>query len=169
MKKTRFLTQSAIIAAIYATLTLVFAPISYGPVQFRISEALTILPFFTPVAIPGLAIGCVIANFGSGYGIIDIVFGSFATLIAAFTTYSLRKISFGKFLAPLPPVIINALVVGAVIAYTMNGDLFNWSIFYNNFKINAVMVGSGELVACYLLGFPLLLVLNRYKDKLFKI
>ena len=84
MTRTKYLTHAAIIAAVYVVLTIIFAPISYGQVQVRISEALTVLPYFTPAAIPGLFIGCIIANIYGGAGIIDIIFGSLATLFAAF-------------------------------------------------------------------------------------
>ncbi len=96
--KGTFITHAAAIAAIYVVLTLVFAPISYGEVQVRIAEALTILPFFTPAAIPGLFIGCLIGNFLGGAILPDIIFGSLATLIGAIGSYALRK---HKFAVPL--------------------------------------------------------------------
>ena len=82
-KRTRFIVEAAILAAIYAVITIILAPISYGQIQVRISEALTILPYFTPAAIPGLFVGCIVSNIFGGGGLIDIVFGSLATLIAA--------------------------------------------------------------------------------------
>ena len=91
------------IAALYAALTIALAPISFGPVQFRVAEALTLLPFFMPEAIPGLFIGCLLANFTGGFGIIDIVFGSAATLLAAWLTYEMPNM----WLAAIPPVIVN--------------------------------------------------------------
>ena len=114
MKETKhqsvlFLAQGAMIAAIYVVLTLVFAPFSYGEVQVRISEALTILPLFTPAAIPGLFVGCLISNILGGCVLPDIIFGSLATLIGAVGTYMLRRQN--KFLAPLPPIIANVLIV----------------------------------------------------------
>ena len=93
MEKTKFWVQAALIGAIYAVLTIAFAPISYGQIQVRISEALTVLPFFTPAAIPGLFIGCIIANLYGGNGIIDIVFGSLATLGAAALSYKMGKVA----------------------------------------------------------------------------
>jgi uncharacterized membrane protein len=104
-------TRAAMIGAIYALLTVLFAPISYGMIQVRISEMLMILPYFTSAAIPGLFVGCFIANIYGGQGILDIVFGSLATLLSA---YIVSKIS-NKYLVPLPPVIINALIVGWVL------------------------------------------------------
>ena len=114
MKKqsnTLFLAQSAMIAAIYVVLTVILAPFSYGEVQVRVSEALTILPVFTPAAIPGLFVGCLISNILGGCILPDIIFGSIATLLGACFTYLLRNRN--KFLAPLPPIISN---IGEVIS-----------------------------------------------------
>ena len=102
LSRPAFITCAAAIAAVYVVLTLVFAPISYGEVQVRISESLTILPFFTPAAVPGLFIGCLIANITGGAIIWDIIFGSVATLIGAIGTYKLRN---NRWLAPIPPII----------------------------------------------------------------
>ena len=113
--KVTFLTQAAVIAAIYVVLTIIFAPFSFGEVQVRISEALTVLPFFTPAAIPGLFVGCIIANLFGGAIPADIIFGSIATLLGALGTYALRKKS--RFLAPLPPIIANTLIVPFVLYY----------------------------------------------------
>ena len=112
MKKqsnTLFLAQSAMIAAIYVVLTVILAPFSYGEVQVRVSEALTIFPVFTPAAIPGLFVGCLISNILGGCILPDIIFGSIATLLGACFTYLLRNRN--KFLAPLPPIISNILIV----------------------------------------------------------
>lgn len=169
MKYVLFLAYSAIIAAAYAVLTIIFAPISYGPIQLRLSEALTILPYFTSAAIPGLTIGCFIANlwgFLSGTAFItDVFFGTIATLLSAVFTFSLRKLKYGKFLAPLPPVIFNALIVGAVIAYATTANIH---AFYTAFLYYALTIGLGELLACYILGLPLLFVIEKYKYKIFK-
>ena len=108
-KNVTFLTQAAMIAAIYVVLTYVFAPFSFGEVQVRISEALTILPLFTPAAIPGLFVGCLVGNILGGAILPDILFGSLATLIGAIFTYQLRGKS--PFLAPLPPIAANTIVV----------------------------------------------------------
>ena len=105
-KKVLFLTQAAVIAAIYVVLTIFISAfnLASGAIQVRISEALTILPFFTPAAIPGLAIGCLLSNLLTGAAVYDVVFGSLATLLGAVGTYLLRK---HKFLCTLPPVIAN--------------------------------------------------------------
>ena len=157
MTKTRidvaFITRAAVIGALYAALTIALAPISYGLIQFRIAEALTVLAFFTPAAIPGLFVGCLLANIVAGLGIIDIVFGSLATLIAAFMTYKIKN----KFLAPLPPVLINALIVGPIVAYYVEVP----------FYLGMLYVGLGQLAVCYILGLPLLLALQSHSKTLF--
>lgn len=150
--KTKFLIQSGIIAATYAALTILLAPFSYGPVQIRISEALTILPFFTPAAVPGLFIGCLVSNFLSPYGLIDIICGSGATLIAAIGSYMLRK---RPVLVPLPPVLANAIIIGLMLYYA-------YGVPMNLFLIMA-WIGLGELIACYAIGYPLLRYLKKYK------
>ena len=114
-KNINYLTQAAMIAAIYVVLTYVFAPFSFGEVQVRIAEALTILPVFTPAAIPGLFVGCLVGNILGGAILPDIIFGSLATLIGAFFTYQLRDKN--KFLAPLPPIAANTIVVPFVLRY----------------------------------------------------
>ena len=113
-KSVYLLTQGAAIAAIYIVLTLIFAPISFGPVQFRISEALCVLPFFTPAAIPGLFIGCLLSNLLAGAMTMDVIFGSLATLIGAVGSYALRR---NRFLVLLPPIISNAVIVPWVLRY----------------------------------------------------
>ena len=125
-KNVTFLTQAAMIAAIYVVLTYVFAPFSFGEIQVRISEALTILPVFTPAAIPGLFIGCLIGNILGGAILPDIIFGSIATLIGAFFTWKLREKS--PYLAPVPPIIANILIVPFVLRCTSNSvyDVHSW-------------------------------------------
>lgn len=150
---TRFLVQSSIIAAMYAVITILLAPISYGPVQVRVAEALTVLPFFTGAAVPGLFIGCLISNMMGGYGLLDIVLGSLATLVAALITYKIKR----KWLAPLPSVVINGLVIGVMLSFLTNTPVY--------FAIGAVALG--QLIACYGLGYPLLRILEKYKDKFF--
>ncbi|MGI6152852.1 MAG: QueT transporter family protein [Christensenellaceae bacterium] len=156
MKHTaRFICEMAIIAAIYAVLTLILAPISFGPMQVRVSEALCVLPFFTPAAVPGLFIGCLIANlFGSTLGILDIAIGSLATLLSAFIASKLKQ----KWLVPLPSVILNAFLVGLVLHLVL--DLPYW--------INVLYVGIGQGIACYVAGMPLLFILERNKRRIFK-
>lgn len=114
-KNLSFMTQAAMIAAIYVVLTYIFAPFSFGEVQVRISEALTILPIFTPAAIPGLFVGCLIGNILGGAILPDIVFGSIATLIGAFFTWKLREQK--PVVATLPPIISNIIIVPFVLRY----------------------------------------------------
>ncbi len=151
-KNTAFITHAAAIAAIYVVLTLVFAPISYGEVQVRISEALTILPFFMPAAVPGLFIGCFIANFIGGAVLPDVIFGSIATLIGALGTYALRG---NRWLAPLPPIISNTLIVPLVLKYAYGVPL--------SLPLLMVFIAIGEIISCYVLGEIVLTALLRYK------
>ena len=148
---TKNITIVAMIAAIYVLLTYLFAPLSFNYIQFRVSEVLTVLPFFTRLAIPGLFIGTLLANLFSPAGIYDVIIGSLATLIAAYLT-SLTK---NKFLAPLPPVIVNAVVIGTLLGVI--GGLpvsIPWLMIY---------VGLGELGVCYFLGIPFIFILERYR------
>lgn len=146
------LTFIALIAAVYTVLTITFAPISYGWIQFRISEALTILPFFTPLAIPGLTLGVLIANIYSSAGMADLIIGPLATLIAAIWTSKIRN----KWLVPLPPIIINAVMIGMML-----GILFSSEV---TIPLAMLWVGIGELGVLYLLGMPLLLALEKRKN-----
>ncbi len=144
----RYMTRVAVIAALYAALTLLLAPISYGAVQFRVAEALTLLPILTPAGVMGLSIGCLIANFfGSATGL-DIFFGTIATVIAARLTYRYRD---KPVLAALPPVLVNAIIVGAVLSYAFSLPFF----------LTVAQVGGGELGVCYALGLPLFYALRR--------
>lgn len=161
-QRLKYITEAACIAAVYAALTYLggFFGLSYGPIQIRFSEALTVLPIFTPAAIPGLTVGCFIANIGS-FNLLDMVFGTLATLIAAMLTYFLRNIKFKKLplLALLPPVIINAVIIGLEIAFFFLPKSFS---FYG-FLISALEVGLGQIIACYGLGLPLYLALGSKK------
>lgn len=157
-KNVLFMTQAAMIAAIYVVLTFVFAPFSFGEVQIRIAEALTILPVFTPAAIPGLFIGCLIGNIVGGAILPDIIFGSIATLIGAIFTYTLRNKS--RFLAPLPPIAANTIIVPFVLYYGYGVNL--------PIPFMMLTVGIGEVVGCGVLGVILYTALNRYKDAIFK-
>jgi len=148
------LTKTAIIAALYTVFTLLIAPFAYGPVQFRLSEALTVLPFIMPEAILGLFIGCIISNILSPYGFLDLLCGSLATLLAAYLTSRATN----KWLAPLPPVIVNAVVIGAVITISMSEG----EAFMATYALNALNVGVGQVVVCYGLGIPLLLILKKF-------
>ena len=154
-KKITYLVQGAMIAAIYAAATYLSAVfgIAYGPIQFRFSEALTILSVFTPAAVPGLTVGCVLGNLTSPYGVWDIVFGSLATLLAAITARMLRKIRFKGFpvLSLLMPVIFNALIVGTEITFIFPTQEASLAAFV----IAALEVGAGELAVCLIGGIPL--------------
>lgn len=161
-KKVKFITTAAIIAAMYAVLTLAFSFSSYGLIQFRVSEALTVLPFFTPAAIPGLFIGCILGNLNSIFGPIDVVCGSVATLLAA----CLTRIMPNKFLAPLPPIVVNAVVVGIEIHYSALA-LHMPDVAQYGVVPSMLMVAAGEAAVCYGLGFPLMLALNKVKSKIF--
>ena len=165
-KNVRFLTQAAMIAALYAVLTYAAAAVNlaYGAVQFRFSEALTVLPVFTPAAIPGLAVGCFLANLGSPLGLVDWIFGTGATLLAAVGTWMARKIQIKgvPVLAPLPPVIANVVLVGFELSCLSSAGTFALGNFtWAAFGASALTVGIGELVICYALGLPLLLALRK--------
>ncbi|MDI6821927.1 MAG: QueT transporter family protein [Actinomycetota bacterium] len=155
-----FLTRGAIIAALYAAITILLAPISYGPLQVRVSEALTVLPYLEPAAVPGLFVGCIFANIYGGLGPWDIFGGSLLTLIAAFLTWQIGRIFrksaspvihyyFGPLLALLPPVIINAFGVACILMVVLKVPYW----------ITALYVGIGQSIAVYILGYPLLLIL----------
>lgn len=158
----RFIAEAGIIAALYFVLTVAIAPLSYGQLQIRISEALCILPFFTPAAIPGLFIGCLLANTLSPFGLYDIVFGSLATLVAALITYRIKA----KWLLPLPSIFVNAFVIGAEL--TLLAALPEFGFLPKDvYWISVAYVGAGEAIATYVLGMPLFFLLNKHKDKLF--
>lgn len=146
---------SSLIASIYTICTVLLAPISYGAVQVRVSEALTILPYFSAYPIGGLFIGCLISNLIGGNGLLDIIFGSLATLVAGILTYIIGRsnLKYKKYICPLPPVVINAVVVGFVLNYTLNLPLLP-SMFW---------VGIGEAIACYILGLLLLSLFEKNK------
>lgn len=155
MKKTKTMTQAALIAALYVVLTFVANAmgLASGAIQIRLSEALTILPCFTPAAIPGLFIGCLISNILVGSVIWDIVFGSLATLIGAIGTHYLRK---HKWLSPLPPIISNAVIVPFVLVYAYGVQ--------DALPFLAFTVGMGEVISAGVLGMILLKSLEKHKD-----
>ena len=157
-KKVLFISQAAMIAALYVVLTVLANALGLANyvIQVRFSEALTVLPFFTPAAIPGLTIGCVLSNLLTGCLPLDIAFGSLATLIGAVGTYLLRSY---KLAAPIPPILANTLIVPFILAYVYQ---FEGSIFY--FMLT---VGLGELISCGILGMPLLGVLMKYRNVIF--
>ena len=136
------ITQGAAIAALYVVLTLVFAPISFGPVQVRVAEALCILPMFTPAAVPGLFIGCLIANMIGGGIILDVIFGSLATLIGAVLGYMLRS---NRWLVPVPAVIANAIIVPFVLVY-------GYGVADVALPVLMLQILLGEIAGCYVLG-----------------
>lgn len=157
-KGTQFLTEAAAIGAIYVVLTLLLAPLSFGEVQIRFSEALTILPFFTPAAIPGLFIGCIIANLLGGAIPVDIIFGSIATLIGAVFTYKLRNSN--RFLSPIPPIAANAIIVPFVLRFGYGVNL--------PIPLMMLTVGIGEVVSCAIVGLILQTALLKYKNVIFR-
>ena len=159
-KKVLFLTQAAVIAAIYVVLTIFISAfnLASGAIQVRISEALTILPFFTPAAIPGLFIGCLIGNILGGAILPDIIFGSIATLIGAFFTWKLRNQN--RILAPLPPIIANIIVVPFVLRYGYGATL--------PIPFMMLTVGIGEVISCGILGLILAYALDKYKHIVFQ-
>lgn len=150
------LVYGAAIAAIYVVLTMLVAPIAFGPIQFRISEALTILPVFTPAAIPGLFIGCLLSNILGGGVIWDVIFGSLATLLGAVGTYLLCG---HQKLACLPPIISNILIIPWVLRYAY-GDA-------SLIPYLMLTVGIGEVLAIGVLGNILLAGLMPYRETLF--
>ena len=146
-KDALYIAYAAVIAAIYVVLTLIFAPISYGPVQVRVSEALCVLPIFTPAAVPGIFIGCLLANAFGGAMIWDVVFGSLASLLAAYISY-------------LSPIVINALVVPFVLKYAYGAEDMIWYMM--------ITVGIGEVISVGILGSLLSIVLEKYRNVIFK-
>ena len=158
-RRTLFVTQAAMIAALYVVLTLIanaFGLANFA-IQVRFSEGLTILPYFTPAAIPGLFAGCFISNILTGAMPLDVIFGSIATLLGAIGTYGLRKY---KWLAPIPPIVANTIVVPYVLMYVYR---FEGSLLY--FMIT---VGIGEIISCGVIGMSILLTLEKYEKELFR-
>ena len=161
---TLFLTTNAVIAALYAALTIALAPISYGPLQFRVSEVLTALPFLMPGSVLGIALGCVIANLYTG-SILDIVFGSLATLLAGLATAWFGKkcnTVKNRVLGCFMPVIFNAVIVGAVLTWGYGFQEFPDKPLAS-YGFNALTVGLGEAAVLYLIGYTLLRQLPRIK------
>ena len=165
-RSTHYLAQSAVIAALCAAATYLSAAFSlaYGPIQFRLSEALTVLAVLTPAAIPGLTVGCAIGNISSPMGIWDVLFGAAATLLSAVCARVLRNVQFKKLpiLSSSMPVLFNAVIVGLEIVLLTPTDGAKLTAFL----ISALEVGAGELVVCFALGLPLYSALRR--TKLFK-
>ena len=165
-KKVLLTVQAAMIAAIYVVLTYFISAfnLASGAIQVRVSEALTILPYFTPAAIPGLTIGCLLANLLTGATVYDVVFGSLATLLGAVGTYLLRK---HKFLCTLPPVVSNMLIIPFVLRY---GYGLVWEFGGQDWSIPFYMltVGAGEVICCCILGTILLNALAKVRNVVFK-
>lgn len=162
-KKVFYLTQAALIAALYVVLTLIANALGLAnyAIQLRFSEALTILPFFTPAAVPGLFIGCLLSNILTGCAIPDILFGSLATLLGGIGTYLLRKTGtrLARWLAPLPPIFANTLIVPFILAYVYQ--------FEGSLPYFFATVFIGEVLSCGVLGILLFGLLLRYRKFLF--
>ena len=158
-KKVLFITPAAVIAALYVVLTYLAAllGLSSGVIKVRFSEALTILPYFISSAVPGVAIGCLLANFLTGCAALDIVFGTIATLIGGIGSYLLRK---NKWLVPLPPIIANTLIVPWVLQTAYGVEDAYWYLM--------LTVGAGEVISCYVLGMILLFALDKHKKTIFR-
>ena len=157
-QKVMFVTQAAMIAAVYVVLGVVFAPFGTKAIQVRIAEALTILPAFTPAAIPGVFVGCLLGNFLSGGILLDVVFGSLASLIGAIGTHKFGKIH--PVLGTIPPILANTVIVPLVLKYG----------YGEPFPIPYMMltVGIGEVLSCGVLGMILYATLKPRKAKIFK-
>ncbi len=146
-KNVLFITQAAVIAAIYVVLTMIAAgfDLASGMIQVRFSEALTVLPYFTPAAIPGLAIGCLISNTVTGCMVPDIIFGTLATLLGAIGSWYLRR---SKILVTIPPVIANALIIPFILTYAYH--------IPGGISLQMLTVGAGEVLSCVVIGSVLL-------------
>ncbi|MCI6732032.1 MAG: QueT transporter family protein [Lachnospiraceae bacterium] len=155
-EKVIHMVQAAMIAAVYVALTLPIQPIAYGPIQFRVSEALTILPYFTSAAIPGVTIGCFLSNILMGAPLPDIIFGTLATLIGTIFSRMLRR---QKFLVCIPPILSNALIIPWVLKFAYE--------FEDAVPFMMLTVGAGEVLAAGVLGTMLLLALERCKNMVF--
>ena len=143
------MTRIACIAALYVAISAVVAPISFSAMQFRVAEALALLPILWVEAIPGVWLGCFFSNLFFGFGILDAVVGGMATLLAAAMTYALRKKN--VWIAAMPPVVVNAVIIGAMLS------------IMENIPLVATMgsVGLGQVGACYLVGVPLISVMKK--------
>lgn len=158
-KKTLYLTYAALIAALYVVLVKIFEPISYNDIQARVAEALTVLPYFTPAAIPGVTLGCLISNLLSpAPNVYDIVLGTLATLIAAILSYELRKY---KYLVPVPPILVNAVIIPWVIKLSSNLPV-------STIPFMMLTVGIGQVLSAGIMGMVLLLALDKVKHIVFK-
>ena len=158
MKKTRFITEAAIIAALYVVFTLLASALglsSYA-IQVRFSEALTIMPFFTPAAIPGLTIGCLISNIVTGCALPDVIFGTLATFLGAIGSYALRK---NRFMVSIPPIVSNMIIIPFVLSYAYH--------IPGGIPYFMLTVGAGEVISCLLFGQILISALNPFRNTIF--
>ena len=161
--KTKDLTRIAAIAAIYVVITIIFSPISYGHIQLRISEALTLLPFYLGLpAVIGLFIGVFIANMAGGLGVIDIIFGSLITLLAAI--FTARASSLKK--AAIYPVVFNAFGVGLILYFILGIRIVDPDVgptisAFLNYLAHVFTVGLGQFAAVYIIGIPLMKLMNK--------
>ncbi|MCI8401164.1 MAG: QueT transporter family protein [Lachnospiraceae bacterium] len=154
--KVTFLVYGAVIAALYVVLTLPFASFAFGAIQFRVAEALTVLPFFTPAAVPGVTVGCFLANLLGGAPLPDVVFGALATFIGAVLSYRLRR---QKWLVCLPPILSNTLIIPWVLRFAYGvPDAIPYLMF---------TVGLSECIAIGILGNVLLTALIPLRQQLF--
>ncbi len=158
--KLRKTVTAAVIAAVYAALTLILLPLSFGAVQCRISEVLTVLPLFTPVGIPGLTLGCFVSNIFSTVTPVDMIFGTLATFIAAVLTRCFRNVKIWKipFLSLLAPVVVNAVIIGLEITLFVSGNAS-----FTAFLISAGSVGLGQMLPCVIMGIPFYLLIEKSK------
>ena len=152
----RYICQSGIIAALYTALTCLSGAfgLASGPIQLRISEALCVLPVFTPAAIPGLTVGCLLSNILNSCIWQDVLFGTLATLLGALGAYLLRRL---PYLSPLPTVLSNTLIVPFVLAFAYHAE--------EGIPYLMLTVGAGEILSAYVLGVLLYLALKRYKNR----
>ena len=157
-KKTAYITQAALIAALYTVLTMIAAgfDLASGAIQVRFSEVLTIMPFFTPAAIPGLTLGCLLSNILTGCALPDVIFGTLATLLGALGSYALRR---NRFLCAIPPIVSNALIIPFVLTYAYH--------IPGGIPFFMLTVGLGELISCMGLGQLLLQALLPFRGRLF--
>ena len=158
-KRVTFITQAAMIAAIYVVLTMFVSALNLasGAIQIRISEALTVLPAFTSAAIPGLFVGCLISNLMSGCLPLDVVFGSLATLLGACGSFLLRK---WKWAVPVPPILSNVLIVPLILTYVYH--------IPGGIPYFMVTVGIGQIISCGVLGMIIYNILAKYRNVIFK-
>ncbi len=156
-KRLVYICEAGVIAALYAAITLLIAPIGSGAIQCRVSEALCVLPFFTSSAIPGLTLGCLVANLFTGGLWQDVLFGTLATLLGAVGAYLLRKV---PYLVPLPTVLANTVIIPLVLAFAYRVP--------DGIPFLMLTVGLGEVISAYLLGMLLLVTLRRYEGKIFR-